>query len=92
MRIATFVTTVTLAALGTIAFAQSVTYDFDRSADFSKLRTYAWVRGTALRDELNHQRIQRAIDAQLTMKGLAKVETADDVQCQERFSHDPPHG
>jgi hypothetical protein len=61
-------------ALGTITVAQSVTYDFDRSANFSAFRTYAWVRGTRLDDELNHQRIIRAIDAQLTLKGLAKVD------------------
>jgi hypothetical protein len=75
MRIATVLTTAGLALLGTITFAQSVTYDFDRAADFSKLRTYAWVRGTTLDDELNHKRIVGAIDAQLSLKGLAKLET-----------------
>jgi hypothetical protein len=73
MRIRTFVTTGCLALLGTIAFAQSVTYDFDRAADFSAFRTYAWVRGTSVNDELNHARIVRAIDAQLAAKGLAKA-------------------
>jgi hypothetical protein len=69
-------TTLALATLGTIVSAESITYDFDRSTDFSKLHTYTWVRGTAVRDELNHQRIQRAIDAQLTARGLAKVESS----------------
>jgi hypothetical protein len=74
MRIRTFVTTVCLAMLGTIAFAQSVTYDFDRTASFSKFQTYAWIEGTSVSDELNHQRIVRAIEAQLASEGLSKVE------------------
>lgn len=74
MRIQTFVTTTALALLGTIAVAQSVTYDFDKATDFSKFKTYAWVRGTNLSDQLNHQRIVTAVDRQLSARGLAKVE------------------
>jgi hypothetical protein len=74
MRLQTFATTAALAALGTIAFAQNVTYDFDRSVDFGRLRSYSWIRGTVLNDQLNHGRIVRAVDAQLSLKGLAKVE------------------
>jgi len=43
MRIVTFATAACLALLGTIVCAQSVTYDFDRSADFTRFKTYAWV-------------------------------------------------
>jgi hypothetical protein len=74
MRIGTFVPTASLALLGTIALAKSVTYDYDRGADFSRYKTYAWTRGTELPDELNHARIVRAVDAQLTAKGLTRVE------------------
>src|SRR4030095_13680331 len=73
MRIATFATCV-LTLLGTMAQAQSVTYDYDRSASFSTYRTYAWTRGTELTDGLNHARVVRAIDAALVAKGLASVE------------------
>ena len=76
MRIPTFVTTAALALLGTITFAQNVTYDFDRATDFSRLRTYTWVRGTILDDELNHKRVVGAVDTQLSLKGLTKVETS----------------
>jgi hypothetical protein len=38
MRIATFATTACLALLGTIVCAQSVTYDFDRSANFHEIQ------------------------------------------------------
>ncbi|HEU5303423.1 MAG TPA: DUF4136 domain-containing protein [Gemmatimonadales bacterium] len=74
MRFAPLVSTVVLALVGTIAVGQDVTYDFDKAADFSRLRTYTWVRGTNLRDELNHRRIVAAVDAQLASKGLSKVE------------------
>lgn len=76
MRVATFATTACLALLGAIVCAQSVTYDFDRSANFTKFKTYAWVRGTDLSDQLNHQRIVRAVDAQLSARGFSQVEAA----------------
>lgn len=74
MRIATLATTVAVTLLGTIALAQTVTHDFDRAADFSKYRSYAWVRGTNLDDQLNHSRIVRAVDAQMVSKGLSSVD------------------
>ena len=48
MRIATLATAIWLTLLGTIALAQSVTYDYDRAANFSNYKTYAWTRGTEL--------------------------------------------
>ena len=74
MRIATFATTLGLAVLGTIALAQSVTYDYDRAANFSTYKTYAWTRGTELTDELNHARVVRGVDSRLVAKGLTRVE------------------
>ena len=79
MRVTTFLTTVSLLLLGTMALAQSVTYDFDGLADFSKFKTYTWVRGNPVPDELNHRRIVQAIEAQLSLKGLAKVDSNPDV-------------
>ena len=69
MRITTFFTTASLALLSTVLLAQSVTFDFDRAANFASFRTYAWTRGNTLPDALNHQRIVRAVDAQLTVEG-----------------------
>ena len=74
MRIATFVTAAALALSSTVGLAQSLTYDFDRSMDFRRIRTYAWLRGTVLDDDLNHRRIVEAIDGQLRSKGLRKIE------------------
>ena len=69
MRITTYLTSVCLAVLGTIAAAQNVTYDYDRAANFSAYKTYAWSRGTELSDELNHARVVRAIDADSRRRG-----------------------
>jgi hypothetical protein len=75
MRIATLIAGLML--LGTITFAQSVNYDFDRSANFHAFKTYMWVRGAALPDALINQRIVTAINAQLAAKGLRLVERSD---------------
>jgi hypothetical protein len=74
MRIAIFATSAWLTMLGTIALAQGVTYDYDRSASFSRFRTYAWTRGTELTDELDHARVVRVIDTALAAKGLEWLE------------------
>jgi hypothetical protein len=60
--------------LSTIVLAQNVAIDFDKSVDFSRFKTYAWVPGTNVPDELNHKRIMRAVEDQLMAKGLAKVD------------------
>jgi uncharacterized protein DUF4136 len=62
--------------LSSAASAQTVTYDYDRSTDFSRLKTYAWTAGTNLQDELNHKRIMDAVDAQLRAKGFSRVEAS----------------
>ena len=76
MRITTLTTTLAVTLLGTIALAQTVTHDFDRAANFSSYRSYAWVRGTNLDDPLNHNRIVRAVDSQMASKGLSFVDAS----------------
>jgi hypothetical protein len=64
--------------LGMLASAQSVTYDYDKTADFSKVKTYAWVRGINVDfDGLTNKRIINAVDVQLASKGLTKVEPSE---------------
>jgi len=74
MRITTMATAIGLALLGTITFAQNVSYDFDRSAPFNRFTSYSWVKGTPVADALNDKRIVSAIDSQLAAKGFTKVE------------------
>ena len=68
----------TLAAAGLLlssaAMAQEVSYDHDKTTDFSAFTTYAWVPGTPVKDDLNHKRIVEAVDIQLTAKGLVEVD------------------
>ena len=57
-----------------IALAQNITYDYDKSVDFSTLKTYAWIQGTEVPDQFNHARVVDAVSAQLASKGLKQVE------------------
>lgn len=68
------ITAAALVLAGTIAFAQNISYDFDASTNFAALKTYAWVRGTPVADEINHKRVVGAIEAQLAQKGLTRTE------------------
>ena len=72
-RITTWMTTAAMMLAGSMLFAQSVTYDYDKSANFAKFKTYAWVKGTTISDELIHKRIVGAIDTQLSARGMAKI-------------------
>jgi hypothetical protein len=74
---------ITLAVLGlaSIGLAQDVHYNFDSEANFAKYKTYKWVEipGGVKLDELTARQLTSAIEAQLTTKGLTKVDsdTAD---------------
>lgn len=63
------------------ALAQDVRYNFDKSADFSKFKTYKWVdlKGAEKLDDLMDKAIKASIDGQLAQKGLTKTDgdTAD---------------
>ena len=59
------------------AFSQDVRYNFDKNTDFSKFKTYKWV---AIKDaqkvsDLVDKQIKDSIEAQLTQKGLSKVDS-----------------
>ena len=73
---------ITFLLLGvTSSLSQDVRYNFDKNADFSKFKTYRWVpiKGAAQLDDLVDKQIKAAMDAQLALKGLTKVDgdTAD---------------
>jgi hypothetical protein len=52
--------------------------DYDRSADFSRYRTYAWLpHPEPVGNAIVEKRLTAAIDAQLAAKGLVKSETPD---------------
>src|SRR5215831_5111280 len=61
------------------SFAQDVRYNFDKSADFSKFKTYKWVpiKDASKVSDLVDKQIKDARDAELATKGLTKVEGDD---------------
>jgi hypothetical protein len=58
------------------ALAQDVRYNFDKQANFSTFKTYKWVpiKDASKVDDLTDKQIKEAIDAQLSQKGLSKVD------------------
>ena len=56
------------------ALAQKVSVDWDKAANFAAYKTYIWAQGTAAKNPLMGSRIIENVDAQLTAKGLRKVE------------------
>ena len=74
-----FVLSVVTLLLAASSLAQDVRYNFDKSADFSKFKTYKWV---AIKDadkvsDIVDKQIKDAMDAELATKGLTKVEGDD---------------
>jgi hypothetical protein len=63
------------------ALSQDIRYNFDKTADFSKFKTYKWVtiKNAPQVDDLTDKQIKAALDAALAQKGLTKVDgdTAD---------------
>lgn len=70
-----------LALTATAAQAQDVGYNFMPGTDFTKFKTYRWVKidGHQYPDDITDAQLKQAIDAQLVAKGLTKTdaETAD---------------
>lgn len=75
-RVATAALVLLLPAL---AAAQKSSYDYDKTADFTKYKTFALKDGTKVGDPLVDSRITAAIDYELTGKGLAKNEANPDL-------------
>jgi hypothetical protein len=71
--------TLLLSALGTSAFAQKVTVEFDQAADFGKFKTFAIRNGQlnsrnpALNSELVKKQIEADIVKHLTARGLTQL-------------------
>jgi Domain of unknown function (DUF4136) len=66
------VAVVFLASLNSLA--QKVTIDFDKGTDFSRSKTYAWIKGSPASNPKLDQYIMAVGDHQLEQKGLTKVE------------------
>ena len=74
---------VMLAALAVLvpalAMAQKTSYDYEKSADFTTYKTYAFKPGTPVGQELIDSRIVGAIETQMAAKGFTKADANPDV-------------
>ncbi len=68
-----------IVALASACSSIKVSYDYDKTTDFSKYKTYAYTADAlALRvDDLNRNRIIAAIDAQMASRGITKSDNPD---------------
>jgi hypothetical protein len=62
--------------LAGVAAAQDVRYNYDKTADFTKYKTYKWVeiKGSD-KDEMLDKQFRATIDAELALKGLTKTDS-----------------
>jgi len=66
--------------MAAFAYGQDVHYNYDRGTNFAAYKTYQWVDLTgAVPDQLIDQAIKRAVDGQLALKGLTRVEKNGDL-------------
>ena len=65
-------------ALAIPCYAQKVNVDYNKEFDFNSLKTYSWQKGTPAANPLMEQRIVKAIEYNLAMKGFQQVESSPD--------------
>jgi hypothetical protein len=65
--------------LSTVAFAQKINIDWDRTANFSNFHTYMWEKSPHPAKGFWDQRIMDAVDKELQAKGLTKVDSNPDM-------------
>ena len=66
-----------LSFVGVTAFAQDVSVDYDKNADFSALKTFTIKLGTSWNNPLSEKRVMTEIEQALTEKGWTKTEDAE---------------
>jgi hypothetical protein len=60
--------------LSVYGLPQKIKFDYNRSADFAKFKTYAWIKGTPAVNPNLDLYILGAVDHDLRLKGLTKTE------------------
>jgi hypothetical protein len=63
----------------TAAFAQKVSTDYDKSADFAQYKTFMWIKEPKTTDPLMRQRVIEDVNAALAAKGLKLVTSNADI-------------
>ena len=78
--------------LPALALAQKTSFDFDKTADFSKFKTYTLKDGTKVGDPLIDNRIVAAIEAEFAAKGLTRSDAKPDVVAVYHVAFDKTAG
>jgi hypothetical protein len=65
--------------IANITFAQNVKTDYSKSTDFSKYKTFMWIKEPKTTNPLMRQRVIDDINAALTARGLQLVTTNADL-------------
>lgn len=69
-----------LTVASSLLWSQKVKVGYDKSADFSKFKTYAWARqDVTARMPLVAAAVKAAVDEELTSRGLRKVDSDPDL-------------
>jgi hypothetical protein len=79
MKIARIVALCMFTLMAGVAFAQDVKTDYDHATDFSKYKTFMWIKEPKPQNPLMKQRIIDAINLQLGEKGLRLVTSNADL-------------
>lgn len=66
------------ATVGVVCLFAKLTVDYDHKANFANYHTYSWI-GVNVQEPLWQDRIESAVDAQLTAKGWQKVPSGGDA-------------
>ncbi len=76
-----------IVGVATLAACSSITTsaDYDKAANFSQYKTYAWKDTDQKQNELVENRIKAAVDSQLQAKGLHKVDSNPDLWVVEHI-------
>src|SRR5215510_2658976 len=79
-RTRTILSCVLLLLTVSFAFGQKVRFDYDHSANFSKYKTFTWIKEPVTpQDPFMAQRIVNAVNMQLMARGLKLVQTNADL-------------
>jgi len=65
--------------LPALVLAQKTSFDYDKTTDFSKYKTYALKDGTKVGQPLIDNRITAAIESELAAKGMTKNAASPDI-------------
>lgn len=79
MRIKTLLLALSIPLVWSLPAMAGVEVDWDKEVDFSQYKTYAWMDGTPVPNQLMQRRIEAAIEAELEALGLTKVTGTPDL-------------